>query len=99
MISHYLQRDAPVLGVVELGGRVIPAEQGYRAAIARVAAIFLLDPALTIDAGTLRRLAEAYRVPALVPHSIDADDYRPEIAVTSTVAGEAEEWLRREGRS
>ncbi len=99
VISHYLQRDAPVLGVVELGGRVIPAEQGYRAAIARVAAIFLLDPALTIDGGTLLRLADAYHVPALVPHSVDAEDYRREIAVTSMVASEAEDWLRREVRS
>jgi hypothetical protein len=99
VIAHYLQRDAPVLGVVELGGRVIPAERGYRAAIARVAAIFVLDPALTIDVGTLRRLADAYRVPALRPHGIDAGDYREIITVTSTVAGEAAEWLRREGRS
>ena len=94
MISHYLQRDAPVLGVVELGGRVIPAEQGYRAAYARVAVILLVDQALTADHGTLRKLAAAYRVPALIPHSLDAQDYRPLLSSPS-LADETEQYLRR----
>lgn len=76
VISGYLSRSAPVLGVVEMGGRVIPAAQGYRAAFARVAVILLLDEALTEPHGLLRELAAAYRVPAVVPHSARAEDYR-----------------------
>lgn len=100
VVSDYLRAARePVLGLVELGGRTImgePGHEGYaRAQYARVAAILLIDRSLTVDRETLRRLAHAYHVPALAPVSVDADDYRPEIAVTSTVAGEAEEWLRR----
>jgi hypothetical protein len=93
IINAYLRRDSPVLGVVELGGRLIPATQGYRAAYARVAAILLVDEALTEPHGLLRDLAAAYRVPALVPHSASADDYREAVGLP-TVAGEAEAWLR-----
>jgi hypothetical protein len=93
VIGTYLSRWAPVLGVVELGGRLIPASQGYRAAYARVAAILLIDEALTESHGLLRELAAAYRVPALVPHSADPEDYR-EAAGLPTLATEAEAWLR-----
>ena len=93
VINSYLRKDAPVLGVVELGGRVIPATQGYRAAAARVAAILLIDEALTESHSTLRKLAAAYRVPAVVPHSADPEDYR-EIVGTPSLAAEAEEFLR-----
>ena len=68
VINGYLSRGAPVLGIVELGGRVIPATQGYRAAFARVAVILLIDEALTEPHAVLRKLAAAYRVPAVVPH-------------------------------
>jgi hypothetical protein len=96
VISGYLTRYAPVLGVVELGGRVIPATQGYRAAYARVAAILLLDDALTEPHSLLRDLASAYAVPALIPHSADPEDYR-EIAGLPTLAAEAEAYLRQIG--
>ena len=99
VISDYLRRNAPLIGLVELGGRVIPAEQGYRARYARVAAILLVDPALTVDHGTLRRVAAAYRVPALVPHSMDPEDYRDKVTATSALADEAEEFLRRQAGS
>jgi hypothetical protein len=92
VIASYLTH-APVLGVVELGGKVIPAEQGYRAAYARVAAILLIDKALTEPHEMLRQLARAYRVPALVPHSPDPEDYRELVSVPS-LAREAEEFLR-----
>jgi hypothetical protein len=98
VISGYLSRSAPVLGVVELGGRIIPATQGYRAAYARVAVILLLDEALTEPWPVLRELAAAYRVPAVVPHSDIAEDYR-ELAGLPTVASEAEAWLRQIGDS
>lgn len=94
IISGYLRRSAPVLGVVEMGGRVIPATQGYRAAYARVAVILLIDEALTEPHRILRRLAAAYRVPAVVPHSTDPESYR-ELAGGTSLATEAEEYLRQ----
>jgi hypothetical protein len=94
IINGYLRKSSPVLGVVELGGRVIPASQGYRAAYARLAVILLVDDALTEPHRLLRKLADAYKVPCVVPHSADAADYR-EIAGLPTVAAEAEAWLRQ----
>ena len=96
VINGYLSRSAPVLGIVELGGRLIPASQGYRAAYARVAVILLVDEALTEPHGLLRDLADAYRVPAVIPHSADPEDYR-ELAGLPTLAAEAEAWLRQIG--
>lgn len=96
VVNGYLDRHAPVLGVVELGGRVIPATQGYRAAAARLAVILLIDETLTEPWRLLRDLAAAYRVPAVVPHSTDPEDYR-ELAQMRSVAAEAEDWLRLEG--
>ena len=100
VISDYLRAARePVLGLVELGGRTIMGEPGHagyaRAQYARVAAILLIDRSLTADQEMLWRLADAYHVPALRPHSVDADDYRREITVTSTMAEDAEEYLRR----
>ena len=89
VINGYLSRTAPVLGIVELGGRLIPATQGYRAAYARVAAILLIDEALTEPHGLLRELAAAYRVRALAPFSCDPEDYREAIGLP-TLASEAE---------
>jgi hypothetical protein len=96
VIGGYLSADAPVLGIVELGGRVIPAQQGYRAQYARVAAILLVDPVLTLPHGTLRKLAVAYRVPALVPHSVDPEDYR-DLIVGTPLADEVDRYLREQG--
>lgn len=93
VISEYVSKEAPVVGVVEMGGRVIPATQGYRAAYARVAVILLLDEALTEPHPVLRKLAAAYKVPAVVPHSACAEDYR-ELAGAPSLALEAEEYLR-----
>lgn len=99
VVSDYLrQARGGALGLVEMGGRTIMGEVGHpgyaRSQYARVVAVLLIDRSLTIDHGTLRRLAEAYRVPALVPHSTDPDDFRDRITVTSTIADEAEAWLR-----
>jgi hypothetical protein len=96
IISGYLNRAAPVLGVVEMGGRVIPATNGYRAAFARVAAILLIDEALTEPHSVLRKLAGAYKVPAVVPHSDRPEDYR-DLTGTPSLAAEAEEYLRTMG--
>lgn len=98
VIDGYLSQTATVLGVVELGGRVIPATQGYRAAYARLAAVLLVDEALTEPHRLLRELADAYRVPAVVPHSADPEDYRDLIGSPS-LAAEAERYLRDMGQS
>ena len=98
IISNYLTRWSPVVGIVEMGGRVIPATQGYRAAYARVAVILLVDEALTEPHSVLRDLADAYRVPAVVPHSASAEDYR-ELVGTPSLALEAEQYLREMGNA
>ena len=79
VVNVYLCREAPVLGIVELGGRTIEAAEGYRAQAARVAAILLIDEMFTLPHGTLKKLAESYRVPAFVPHSTEPEDYRAAI--------------------
>jgi hypothetical protein len=102
IIDHYLGNElvqglyirGPVLGVVELGGRVIPATQGFRAAYARVAAILLIDEVFSLSAGQLRHIAETYRVPAIKPHSTNPEDYRDDLTPATPVADEADEWLR-----
>jgi hypothetical protein len=93
IINGHLSKRNPVAGIVELGGRVIPATQGYRAQMARVAVILLLDEALTEPWPFLRKLAAAYKVPAVIPHSDDPEQYR-ELACTPSLAIEAEEYLR-----
>ena len=98
VISNYLAKWAPVVGIVEMGGRVIPATQGYRAAVARVAVILLIDEALTEPHATLRKLAAAYRVPAVIPHSADPEQYR-ELASSPSLAIEAEDYLRGLGNA
>jgi hypothetical protein len=79
IVNDYLSPAAPVLGIVELGGRTIPATQGYRAQAARVAGVLLVDEQFTLPHATLVKVAERYKVPALVPHSTQAEDYRSAI--------------------
>lgn len=89
----------PVLGIVEMGGRVIPATQGFRAAYARIAGILLIDSAFSLAGPQLRAIAETYRVPLITPHSLDPEDYRADIAQLppvsdpSAVADEVDAWL------
>lgn len=97
VINGYLGTRAPVLGVVELGGRVVPAEQGYRAQAARIAAILLIDAALTLPHTVLAEVASAYQVPLLRPHSLDPEDFRSLILGHGVSLGdEAEDWLRHQ---
>jgi len=95
VINSYLGKDAPVLGVVELGGKVIPATQGYRAEYARIAAILLIEPVFTLPHSWLEFIAETYEVPALVPHSVNPEDYRAKLARGKSIGDEADEWLRK----
>jgi len=101
VIRDYLSPDAPVMGVVELGGHVIPATQGFRAEYARVAAILLIDPVISLPRGLLEDIAEFYKVPALVPHSTEPDDYRDLLRLPESgskgVGDEADEWLKSQG--
>ncbi len=76
-VYGYFADGAPVVGLLALRGRVIDAEKGIRGEYAKIAAIFLLDPVLpSLPHDELRRLAAKYKIPALVPYSLDPDDYR-----------------------
>jgi hypothetical protein len=91
----------PVLGIVELGGRVIPATQGYRARYARVAGILAIGDVFTISHERLLQIAELYKVPLLTDISKDPEDYREAIgrcSVTdpSSIGDELEQWLMKE---
>lgn len=89
----------PVLGVVELGGRVVPASQGYRARYARIAAILQIDEVFSLQRAHLNAIAELYQVPLLVPHSVNPEDYReaigqmPAVTDPSSIGDEADAWL------
>lgn len=92
----------PVLGIVEMGGRVIPATQGYRARYARVAAILEIDEVFSLTHAHLRQIAELYQVPLIKPHSVNPEDYRqaisqmPAITDPSSIGDDIEEWLKSE---
>ena len=106
VINQYLGNETvnglalrgPVLGIVELGGKVIPATQGYRAAYARVAAIMLIDPVFSLPHAQLRQIAEHYRVPALRDDpdkaSLNPEFYRDQLTLGTPSADEVEEWLK-----
>jgi hypothetical protein len=95
VVHTYLWPDTPVLGIVELGGKTFEAARGYRAQYATVAAILLIDPRFTAPHDMLRRLAEAYNVPTLVPHSADPEEYRDRLHLP--LADEVERFLREQG--
>lgn len=90
----------PVLGIVELGGRVIPATQGYRARYARVAGILAIDEVFSLTHARLQQIAELYQVPLIKPFSTIPEDYRaaigqmPAITDPSSVGDELEQWLQ-----
>jgi hypothetical protein len=92
----------PVLGIVEMGGQVIPATQGYRARYARVAGILAIDEVFSLTHAHLNQIAELYQVPLLTPHSTDPEDYReaigqmPAVTDPSSIGDELEEWLKDE---
>jgi hypothetical protein len=74
--SYLRSTRNPVIGLVELVSP-IHCEQGYRGSKARVAAIMLLNEALTsVDEPLQKKVAEAYGVPALVSVSLNPEDHR-----------------------
>lgn len=89
----------PVLGIVEMGGRVVPASQGFRARFARVAGILDIDDVFSLSSAHLRQIAELYQVPLIKPHSTNPEDYReaigqmPAVTDPSAIADEMEQWL------
>jgi hypothetical protein len=89
----------PALGIVELGGKVIPATQGYRAKFARVAAILAIDEVFSLKYPHLAQIAELYQVPLIKPFSLDPEDYReaigqmPAVTDPSSIGDEMEQWL------
>ncbi len=89
----------PVLGIVELGGQVIPATQGYRARFARVAGILAIDEVFSLTRAHLAQIAELYQVPLIKPFSVDPEDYReaigqmPAVVDPSSIGDELEQWL------
>jgi len=66
------------------GQRVVPADNGFRAGFGRIAAFFLIVPEVSLPAARLRRLADAYGVPLITPHSLVVEDYRPLITAGVT---------------
>jgi hypothetical protein len=96
VINGTIAIRGPVLGVVELGGRIIPATQGYRARGARIAAILLIDTAFTLPHAQLKQIAERYQVPALIPHSLNPEDYRDSLAAEEApIADQVEDYLKQ----
>jgi hypothetical protein len=94
VINGTIAIRGPVLGVVELGGRIIPATQGFRAKAARVAAILLIDTAFSLSHSQLKQIASHYQVPALIPHSLDPEDYRDRLIAWDPTDDEIEKFLR-----
>jgi len=90
----------PVLGIVEMGGKVIPATQGYRARFARIAAILAIDEVFSLKYPHLQQIAELYQVPLINPFSLDPEDYReaisqmPAVTDPASVGDELEQWLK-----
>jgi hypothetical protein len=75
VIARYL-KEAPILGLVEGFGTLIPAENGFRAEKVTIACLFAIAPELTVPARKLDQLADRYSVPMVVPHSERVEDYR-----------------------
>jgi hypothetical protein len=90
----------PVLGIVEMGGKVIPATQGYRARFARVAGILAIDEVFSLTHPRLAQIAELYQVPLITPFSVNPEDYReaigqmPAVTDPSSVGDDLEQWLK-----
>jgi hypothetical protein len=58
------------------GEHVVPADDGFRAEYARIAAIFSVVRDVSLEKAHLARIAKLYGVPLLTPHSLELGDYR-----------------------
>jgi len=81
VIAAYI-RGAPVLGLVQGSGRVIPGAPsstslgGFRAQRITIAALFDIAADFTVPRRQLRKLADRYQVRLVRPTSDTAEDYR-----------------------
>jgi hypothetical protein len=89
----------PVLGIVEMGGKVVPATQGFRARYARIAGILAIDEVFSLTHAHLAQIAELYQVPLIKPFSVNPEDYReaigqmPAITDPSSIGDEIDQFL------
>ena len=95
-----LSLRGPVLGIVEMGGLVIPATQGFRAAFGRVACIISIDEVISLSRPMLKTIAATYKVPLVKDVSENPEDYRkyieedmPAVMDPSDIGDEMEQWL------
>jgi hypothetical protein len=58
------------------GEHVVPADSGFRAEYARIAAIFAVVREVSMEEAHLARIAKLYGVPLITPHSLEVEDYR-----------------------
>lgn len=58
------------------GEHVVPADGGFRAEYARIAAIFAVVRDVSLEEAHLARIARLYGVPLITPHSLEVEDYR-----------------------
>jgi hypothetical protein len=58
------------------GEHVVPADNGFRAEYARIAAIFAVVREVSMEEPHLARIAKLYGVPLITPHSVEVEDYR-----------------------
>jgi hypothetical protein len=107
VINQYLGNEqylgvavrGPILGIVEMGGKVIPARQGYRARYARIAGILAIDEVFSLSKSHLNQIAEMYQVPLITPHSTNPNDYRdaisqmPAVTDPSSIGDEIDQFL------
>jgi hypothetical protein len=112
VINQYLGNEiylgvairGPVLGIVEMGGKVVTATQGFRARYVRVAGIIAIDEVFSLSRAHLTQIAEMYQVPLLEDKSKNPEDYREDIgrmpAVTdpSSIGDELEQWLAEQDK-
>jgi hypothetical protein len=78
-IAHAAPYTGPgnVLGLAYgWGEHVVPADGGFRAEYACIAAVLAVVREVSMERAQLRRIAKLYDVPLLVPHSLRAQDYR-----------------------
>lgn len=79
-IARYIKR-APVLGLVQGFGTVIPGEAdgitigGFRAEKARIVCLFSLSEDFTIPTRDLKKVGREYGVPVITPWSKSVNDY------------------------
>jgi hypothetical protein len=89
LAGYAVPRGDTVTGLVQGFGRLIPADFGWRAERARIVAVFAISEDFTVPHARLRKVAERYEVPMVVPWSDTAEDYAA--AVRAGTLGQIDE--------